>query len=180
MSKLVDVRLEEVVFSPFQLVRFEWLVITAGDQSSFNSMTACWGSFGHLWDEFHICTIYVRPTRHTFGFLERHMRFSVQVFSERYKEQVLFLGRHSGRDVNKVEKIGLTPNFEYEDCMYYEEADLVFFCDKLYSQDIKPELFSNHRARSWYQSNYPEHGHHRMYVGGIFRAMQRQRSEEEL
>ena len=36
-------------FNPFTKVGKDWMLITAGDEKGFNSMTASWGGFGIMW-----------------------------------------------------------------------------------------------------------------------------------
>ena len=33
-----------------QLIGKEWMLVTAGDESSFNTMTASWGGMGYIWE----------------------------------------------------------------------------------------------------------------------------------
>ena len=53
----------------FSLLADRWTLITAGTPQRCNTMTASWGGLGVLWNK-PVATIYVRPQRHTFAFLE--------------------------------------------------------------------------------------------------------------
>ena len=44
-------------------------LLTAGDKSGCNTMTIGWCQMGQLWS-LPVCTVYVRPERHTFSFME--------------------------------------------------------------------------------------------------------------
>ena len=35
-----------------QLIGKEWMLVTAGDESSFNTMTASWGGMGYIWESY--------------------------------------------------------------------------------------------------------------------------------
>lgn len=48
----------------FQLIGQEWMLITAGDSASYNTMTASWGGIGWLWNK-PVAFIFVRPERYT-------------------------------------------------------------------------------------------------------------------
>ena len=54
----------------FKLIGADWMLITAGNIKSFNTMTASWGTLGELWNK-KICTCFIRPVRHTYTFIER-------------------------------------------------------------------------------------------------------------
>ena len=45
--KEVDVK--DLDFNPFKKIGDEWMLITAGDEKKFNTMTASWGGAGVLW-----------------------------------------------------------------------------------------------------------------------------------
>jgi len=152
---------EEMTDNPFRLIGRGWMLISAGGQSDFNTMTASWGGLGVLWER-KVCTIYVRPTRFTYEFLERTDRFTLSFFDEQYRKTLLFCGTHSGRDTDKMRETGLTP-VAGDGCVWYEQARLVLVCQKLYSQDILPELFRDPAI----EKLYPQKDYHRMYIGEI-------------
>ena len=54
----------------------EWMLITAGDQQSRNTMTASWGTFGTLWNK-PVSIIFVRPQRYTYQFCENNDYYSL-------------------------------------------------------------------------------------------------------
>ena len=51
------------------LIGREWMLVTAGDASRFNTMTASWGGVGYLWNK-PVVFVFVRPERYTFEFIE--------------------------------------------------------------------------------------------------------------
>ena len=72
-------------------------------------------------------------------------------------------GSKSGRDVNKVEKAGLTPCF-YEKAPYFEEAKLVLVCRKVAKSKFEPEQFIDGTIEDkWYQAK----DFHYIYYGEI-------------
>ena len=60
----------------FQLFDDRWTLITAGDRERCNTMTASWGGLGVLWNR-PVATIYVRPQRYTYEFLEDKVDFTL-------------------------------------------------------------------------------------------------------
>jgi flavin reductase (DIM6/NTAB) family NADH-FMN oxidoreductase RutF len=160
----------EIAFNDFrpravQLWGSHWMLLTAGELASgeFNTMTVGWGSFGTMWNR-PFAQVVVRPTRHTFGFLEAHDTFTLCAFPERYREAVLLLGTKSGRDGDKIAEAGLTPvAASVVPAPAFEEAELVVECRKLYWQDMDPSHFLDPEI----EGNYPERDYHRVYFGEV-------------
>jgi flavin reductase (DIM6/NTAB) family NADH-FMN oxidoreductase RutF len=144
------------------------MLITAGTTASFNTMTASWGGFGHLWNR-DICWCVIRPQRHTYGFTERSSRFTLSFFDREYREALRYCGTHSGRDVDKMAATGLTPVQTVEGSIYFEEARLVIECQKIYLHDIDPAHFLDPDIHN----EYPDKDYHRLYLGRIVRCLQR-------
>lgn len=44
-----------------QLIGKEWMLVTAGDESSFNTMTASWGGMGYIWERPSTFILYAIP-----------------------------------------------------------------------------------------------------------------------
>jgi len=151
--------------NPFTLIGSDWMLITAGTQERFNTMTASWGGLGVLWER-KVATCYIRPTRHTFGFVEQAPQFTLSFFGEKHRKALTYCGTHSGRDTDKVKGAGLTP-VKDGGFVYFEEARLVLACRKIYSQDMLPERFIDPKI----ESLYPQKDYHRMYFGEIVKCL---------
>jgi len=156
----------EIKDNPIQLIGKEWMLITAGTQKRFNTMTASWGGIGELWFK-PVCFIFVRPQRYTYEFIEQEEGFTLSFFEERYKPQFNICGSHSGRDINKVLDCGLSPVKAENGSVYFEEARMVLECRKLYFHDLDATHFMDPSLLK----HYPEDDFHRMYVGEITRAL---------
>ena len=139
-----------------------WCLITAGNEESYNTMTASWGAMGELWNE-DVCFIFIRPQRYTYEFLENEERFTLSFFSEEYRKALTFCGRYSGRDCDKAKETGLTP-VSIDGSMSFKESRLTLVCEKLYYQDLDPKGFID---KSLDGKNYALKDYHRMYVGKI-------------
>ncbi|MCR5016247.1 MAG: flavin reductase [Ruminococcus sp.] len=135
--KKVD--LTSLQFNPFTKIGKEWMLLTGGTMDSFNTMTASWGQLGVLWNR-NVLTCYIRPNRHTFGFVENGETFTASFYGEQFRKALSFCGSHSGRDCDKVKETGLTPA-EFDGCVAFEEADMVLVCRKLYSYDLAESGF---------------------------------------
>jgi flavin reductase (DIM6/NTAB) family NADH-FMN oxidoreductase RutF len=147
--------------SAFKIFNSDWTLITAGDSTKFNTMTASWGGIGVMWNK-NVAYIVVRPTRYTYEFVEKSDRFTLSFFEEDYRDALNLCGTKSGRDIDKVKATGLTPVFD-GGSVYFQEARLVMICKKLYWQDITPDNFLSPDIEQY----YPKKDYHRLYVGEI-------------
>ncbi|HBE9249307.1 TPA: flavin reductase [Clostridioides difficile] len=161
-----EVKIEELQFNPFTKIGKEWLLITAGDSEKFNTMTASWGGVGVYWGK-NVVTTYIRPQRYTKEFVDSNDTFTVAFFDETYRESLNICGTISGRDINKIEKAGLTPYF-VDDTVAFEEANMIIVCKKLYHGNMPPENFdAKENDKKW----YPEKDYHTMYISEIIKVL---------
>lgn len=159
-----DISPEELGDNVFNLVGKDWMLITAGTRESYNTMTASWGSLGVLWRR-PVAICFVRPTRHTFGFINQAEHFSLSFFPEGYREALDFCGAHSGRDTDKAAATGLEPVNLEDRGVSFRQARLILLCKKLYTQDFDPRFF----LEPTIEELYPEKDYHRVFVGEIIR-----------
>ncbi len=160
-----EANIEDVRESAPKLIGKEWMLITAGNDSLFNTMTASWGGLGHLWNK-NVAFIFVRPQRYTFEFTEREDTFTISFFTEEYRKALNICGSKSGRNTNKVEEAGLTPYALPDGSMAFEQARMVMVCKKLYADFLDPKAFVDTAAVSKW---YPTNDFHKMYVGEIIK-----------
>lgn len=153
--------------NPFTLINDDWMLVTAGDQENFNTMTASWGGMGIMWFK-KVAFVVVRPTRYTFEFIEKHDRFTLSFFEGEHRDALTLLGTKSGRDTDKVKESGLTPVFD-NGSVFFQEAKLVMSCKKLYWQDMDPANF----LEDFIHEKYPNKDYHRLYIGEIENMMEK-------
>ncbi|UCB45699.1 MAG: flavin reductase [Spirochaetota bacterium] len=168
MKKFRDIDPYSINESAFRIIGSEWMLLTAGDLGSFNTMTAAWGGFGTLWEK-SVCFCFVRPPRYTHEYMEKSDVFSLCFFDEKYKDVLDFCGSHSGRDTDKVKATGISPVSGERGTVYFDEARLVLICEKIYYQDIDPSHFIDSSIHEF----YPEKDYHRMYVGKVVQALKK-------
>ena len=149
----------------FDMIDKEWFLLTAGDKTEMNTMTCSWGTAGELWAK-RVVIAYVRKTRHTFNFTEKGEYFTLSFFGNHHRDALGICGSKSGRDIDKVAVTGLTPVYEEsaKDVPYFEEAETVFVCRKLYSDFIDAENFCDENLDS---QIYGLKDYHKFYVGEI-------------
>ncbi len=151
--------------NPFTQIGKDWMLITAGTREKFNTMTASWGTLGVLWNK-NIAAAFVRPQRYTFEFLQSNEYYSLSFFGSQYKKELGICGKVSGRDADKIKETGLIPVFD-SDAPYFDQANLIFICKKVYSQSIDPSCFLEKDI----DNNYPNKDYHKMFVGEIIKCM---------
>ena len=166
-----EISVRALTLTPIHRIGREWMLITAGTRErGYNTMTASWGHLGSLWGEgggMPTAVIYIRPQRYTKQFVDREAYFTLSFFPEGYKEQLAYLGAHSGRDEDKIAKVGLTPLFE-ADWTLFAQANLTLVCRKLYRAPILEAGFVD---RAIVEQNYPQRDFHDMYVGQIVQVL---------
>jgi len=165
-----EIEVKDLCLNPMTRIQKEWMLITAGTkETGWNTMTASWGHLGSIWGHnggAPTAAIYVRPQRYTKQFVDSNDYYTLCFFEGR-KEELTYLGVKSGRDEDKVAKVGFTPAFG-DGYTYFEEASLVLVCRKLYRAPIKEEYFID---KSIVDKIYPEKDFHDMYIGEIVKVL---------
>lgn len=155
----------ELTRNPFAMVGEDWMLITAGDETKCNTMTASWGQMGILWNQ-PVVNVYIRPQRYTREFVDGNGCFSLSLFApgER-KQELTLLGTKSGRDGDKIAEAGLTVAI-LDGVPAIAEAKLVLVCQKLYQHDIVAGGFLNPYMPG---EQYPDSDFHRTYIAKILK-----------
>lgn len=164
---LTEIDPYQLTENPFNLFGNKWVLLTAGSLEKYNMMTAAWGTIGILWGE-PIAIIYVRPSRYTYEFIEKHENFSISAFSSNHKKILNLCGTKSGRNINKMDIPDLTPKFD-EKTVYFQESNLVLFCEKIYYHDIIPERIPKKKIQQFYNSG----DFHRVYYGKVLKCLKK-------
>jgi flavin reductase (DIM6/NTAB) family NADH-FMN oxidoreductase RutF len=162
-KKFANFPVSELNDNVFQLIGDDWMLITAGDPGNFNVMTASWGGLGILW-HMSVAFCFVRPHRHTFGFMEASDCYTLCFLEGPYRDVLQYCGTRSGRDVDKIAETGLVPLTSDNGGIYYEQCRLVLECRKLYADWLKEESFVRQNLIG---KNYPKKDFHRFYIGEI-------------
>lgn len=145
------------------LIGNQWMLITAGDETRYNMMTASWGTIGFLWGKPVACIV-VRPQRYTLEFIEKESCFTLSFFDEKYRTALKLCGTKSGREVNKAELAGITPFEPTQGCVAFKEARMIIKCRKLYADQIRENSFID---KSILKTWYPSKDFHKIFVGEI-------------
>lgn len=146
----------------FRAFHQDWALLTAGRNDRFNAMTVSWGGIGCLWNK-PVATVYVRPSRHTYEFMEQSAYFTVSFYPNEYRKELGTLGTLSGRDCDKIARVGFCP-IPFGECVTFQEAETTLLCRKLYCQDMNADQIPAEIRERFYPEGETVH---RIYIGEI-------------
>ena len=165
-----EVNYKDMKFNPFTLIGDEWMLATAGNEESCNTMTVSWGHLGCIWGHNDpSAVIYIRQSRYTKTFIDREGYFTLCVMDKSFKKQMAYLGSASGRDEDKIAHASLTPVYA-DNTVYFEQAKLVLVCKKVYQSEIQKDGFLYQETLD---AHYAQDDFHTMYVGKIEKVLVR-------
>lgn len=131
---------KEIPGNLIKLIADEWMLVTAGNQEKFNTMTANWGGAGYLWNR-PVAFVFIRPERYTYEFAEQNEMFTLSFYDEKYRKALNICGVKSGRDYDKVKEAGLTPIFSEKSLPAFGEAKIVLEVRKIYADMLSEDAF---------------------------------------
>ena len=142
-------------------------LITAKADGVVNPMTIGWGTLGIEWSQ-PVFIAFVRESRFTKELLDKNPEFTVNIpLGQAPKEILRFCGTKSGRDVNKVEQLGLT--LEEPSTISVpgiRELPMTLECKIIYQQDPDPVCFKDDSIAHHYPLNEEGKGdYHTAYYG---------------
>ena len=155
-----EINAKEIEGNLIKAIADEWMLVTAGNETGYNMMTASWGFAGEMWGNDSVCVM-IRPQRYTMDFVNGNDYFTLSFYGDN-KAIHKVCGSMSGRDVNKTELTGLTPVFS-DNTVYFEEARMVFVCKKQYIQQLSEDCFTDKEPIKCYENN----DYHYMIIGKI-------------
>ncbi|MBU0717816.1 MAG: flavin reductase family protein [Planctomycetes bacterium] len=139
------------------------LLASTDSTGKLNPMTIGWGVFGWIWGQ-PIFTVLVRPSRYTYGCIKTTGDFTVNVQPATRNDLADFCGRVSGRDVDKMAELDLTPlPSKHIMSPGIAECPIVFECRVVHRNDVIPGELTKAIAGTY----YPAGDYHRVYFGQI-------------
>jgi len=138
-------------------------LLVSGNLEKANVMTIGWGLIGYLWSK-PFFMVAVRPSRHTYQFMEAIEDFTVNVPKKGMEEIVDYCGSVSGRDHDKFKEKGLTltPS-KTVNSPTISECIIHFECKVAYKMNVEPSKLPNDILTS----SYPSGDYHILYFGEI-------------
>jgi len=151
-------------------------LLVSGDSSRANVMTIGWGLIGPLWSR-PFFMVAVRPSRHTFGFIEKTGDFTVNVPKKGMEEIADYCGSVSGREHNKFKEKGLTlePGKKVKSPVI-SECGVNYECKVAYKTKVIPSGL----PRDFLRNSYPSGNYHTLYFGEILYTSAHSDVEESL
>ena len=96
--------ISQVEMNPFTSIGQDDFLLSAGDESSWNTMTAGCGGMGYMWGK-PCCFVFVRESRYTLSFMDKFDSFSVSFFPPEKKSILSFCGSHAGNYLPRMRGI---------------------------------------------------------------------------
>ncbi len=140
----------------------DWMLITAGNDGKFNTMTASWGGLGVLYNK-PVAICFINPARYTYSVMENNDTYTLTFYTEIYRDVLNYCGSVSGRDTDKIKGSGLTPLITPDGSMAFSQAWMIIECRKLVSQSLSPDAIHDAKEREKRSSQ----AMHKMYIGEI-------------
>lgn len=165
---LREVDVKELAINPFTSIGDDWMLITAGDEAAHNTMTASWGAMGVIWGAPSV-TCYIRQSRYTKQFVDNSDLFTLSFYdtsNPELRRALGYLGKVSGRDEDKIAKVGFTP-VAVDGTTTFEQAKLTLVCRKRSATYIDPSDFIDDTVDARW---YGDHDYHTMYIAEIVKA----------
>lgn len=150
----------------------KWMLVSAAKaDGTVNTMTASWGGFGVMWNK-EVAYVVIRPQRYTKEFVDNAESFSLTFFDKTHLKALSYLGKASGRDEDKIGKVGFTVARE-DNIPYFEEAHTVMIAKKLFAQPIIEDAFIEKEIiNQW----YPSKDFHILYIAEITKILINQKA----
>lgn len=146
-----------------ELIGKEWMLVTAGDTTHYNTMTASWGGVGFLWNK-PVAFVFVRPERHTHRFIEEHTHLTLSFYGNDHREALTFCGTKSGRDYDKAKETGLTPMATEQGCITFAQARLTIVGRKLFKAAMQADNFIDKACLEKWYNDRPGGSLHDVYI----------------
>ena len=135
-------------------------------QGKPNIMTIGWGALGSVWSK-PLWIVLVRPSRYTYGSIERTRGFTVNVPSSDLAEACELCGSESGRDTDKFAACGLTAERAATvEAPVVRECAIVYECRVVHWSDVLAPRLAEEIVASAYRGG----DFHRTYWGEILSA----------
>ena len=129
------------------------ILVTAKAGDKVNPMTIGWGTYGTEWGR-EMFVVYVRVGRYTRELLDANPEFTINIpLGEVDKEIIKVCGTESGRDIDKVAKLGLTLEEPDEISVpAIKELPLTLECKVVFRQKQEIELIDK-KFEKYYPQN---------------------------
>lgn len=137
---------EKIPGNIIKMLNEDWMLITAGDRTKFNMMTASWGGLGVLFGK-PSAFCFINPMRYTYSLMEQGDTYTLTFYTEAYRDALELCGTVSGKDTDKVEASGLTPITTPSGAQAFSEAWMIIECRKMVAQPLSQAVIVDPTVR---------------------------------
>lgn len=167
------VKPEDVKDSVFTLVGKDRYLLSAGTIPNHNSMTAGWGGFGILFEK-PTAWSFLQADRYTLEKIRESKSYTMTFFDEDHKQDVLAMGRISGRNSDKMKETKLTAIQTPGGLPAFSEARLIFEVKLVEISTAYPDDFFTEEGRSAIEKGYQKaKEYEKMVFGEIVKVWRR-------
>lgn len=166
MANWKEISAEDLQKNPFTLIGKDWGLVTAGTKERVNTMTVSWGGVGIMYGK-PVAYLFIRPQRFTKQLIDANDTLTLSFYDDSQRKMLSYMGSHSGKDEDKVQKMNLTVAFDNE-APYFEEANLVLSLKKVYEQDMTEKGFYD---AAYVNQWYAQKDFHVMYICEITKVL---------
>ncbi len=145
------------------------VLLTTKAEGRVNTMTIGWGALAIEWGK-PIFIAYVRQSRCTKSLLDKNPEFTVNIPLGSFDKSILGIcGTKSGRDMDKIEALGLTLEAPLSVSVpAIRQLPLTLECKVIYRQDQDPKAIEPASDQRFYAKGTPNEGdYHTAYYGEI-------------
>lgn len=144
------------------------VLLTTKAGGKVNTMTISWGKLGIEWGK-PIFTVFVRDSRYTKELIDSNPEFTINIPCSNLDPKILGIcGSKSGRDIDKIEQLGLT--LEPSNLISVpaiKELPLTLECKVIYKQKQVFESIQPEYQKTFYPLENNNHNIHTAYYGEI-------------
>ena len=156
---------EELNQNPFVAIGSEWMLIAAEKGGKTNAMTASWGGVGIMWGK-PSAFVFIRQTRYTKEFVDAGDHFTLNFFGGKFKKELGYFGRVSGRDEDKIAKTGMNVS-TVENVPIFDDATTVLVCRKMFTQKLDEAGFIDRKVLEQNYEISSSDSMHSIYIAEI-------------
>jgi len=150
LNDMIEIKAAQIRENIFKLISKDWMLVTAGNSESFNTMTANWGFMGEMWGQ-DMVEIVIRCERFTREFIDREKRFTLTFVPDEMTKVLELMGSQSGRNFDKMHYAGLQPETLPSGQISFSGAKMVLECEVVYRDPLKPGKFIDSKIlQDWY------------------------------
>jgi flavin reductase (DIM6/NTAB) family NADH-FMN oxidoreductase RutF len=145
------------------------VLLTTKANGQVNTMVIGWGMLGIEWGK-PIFTVFVRKSRWTKTLLDQNPEFTVNIPLGQIPKEILSIcGSKSGRDLDKIQQLGLTlEEPETISVPAIRELPLTLECKVIYRQDQDPNAIDPQSDSRYYARGTANEGdYHTAYYGQV-------------